>query len=271
MITGLSERLRTLLDAAVGKYGVAIYHFETGQEFLYQPDQRFYAASIIKVPIMAAVYEQACVGTLSLSEKIALRAEDMVGGSGVLGSLSPGLELSIYDLVVLMIIESDNTATNVLIDRLGREAIQNAMREWGLHNSQFYNKLQVIPAKIEGYNEITAGDMNHLLKQIAQGKIVSWRACSEMVKIMKQQLFNDGIPSLLPPEQDGPIGAFPEWEMAHKTGFINGVEHDMGLLYFPRATFAVTVLSNEIHDRVAAKQVQGQVGRMLYDAVQAAR
>ncbi|MGZ6503252.1 MAG: serine hydrolase [Tumebacillaceae bacterium] len=267
MLHQLQDQLRALLDAAEGTYGVAIYHFESKQEFLYQPEERFYAASIIKVPIMAAVYEQASQGTLSLSEKIVVRAEDMVGGSGVLGSLSPNLELSIYDLVVLMIIESDNTATNVLIDRLGSTTIQQSMREWGLTNSQFYNKLQVIPAKIEGYNEICAGDMNHLLKQIGQGKIVSWRACAEMVKIMKQQLFNDGIPSLLPPERDEPIGAIPEWQMAHKTGFINGIEHDMGLLYLAGATFAVTVLSKEITDRAEAKCVQGQIGRMLFDAI----
>jgi beta-lactamase class A len=166
-----------------------------------------------------------------------------------------------------MIIQSDNTATNMLIDRLGKSAIQKSMSEWALTNSQFYNKLMVIPAKIEAYNEISAGDMNHLLKQIANGKIVSWHACSEMVKIMKRQHYGDGIPSLLPPEGDGPVGALPEWEMAHKTGFITGVEHDMGLLYFPGATFAVTVLSKEITDRAAAKRVQGQIGRMLYDAV----
>jgi len=267
MLNQLRERILTLLESAEGTYGVGIYHFESDQEFLHNPDERFYAASIIKVPIMAAVYEQAFHGKLALSDKIVVRAEDMVGGSGVLGSLSPNLELSIYDLVVLMIIESDNTATNVLIDRLGKAAIQSSMREWGLNNSQFYNKLQVIPAKIEAYNEICAGDMNHLLKQIARSKIVSWRACTDMVKIMKQQRFNDGIPSLLPEEKDGPVGALPAWEMAHKTGFITGIEHDMGLLYFPKDTFAVTVLSKGITDRAAAKRVQGQIGRMLYDAV----
>ncbi|ASS74751.1 hypothetical protein CIG75_07025 [Tumebacillus algifaecis] len=264
MLTALAPDLQRLIEAGRGTYGVSIYHLESQSEFSYQQDESFYAASIIKVPIMAAVFDQASKGNLSFSEKITLRAEDKVTGSGLLQNLSPGLELSIYDYTVLMIIDSDNTATNILIDRIGTQAIQAAMQEWGLEGSGFYNKISVIPAKIENFNQITPRDMTHLLKQIADGKVVSWRACAEMVQIMKQQKYNEGLPSLLP-KQDGPVGVLPLWECAHKTGWINGTDHDMGLLYFPRNTFAVSVFGKNITDRKDAHSLMGQIGQLLYE------
>lgn len=266
MLSKIGGDLEQILTSGQGTYGAAIYHFETNEHYFHDADEKFYAASIIKVPIMAAVYEQVAKGTVSLSEKMVVRYEDMVGGSGILQNLSPGIDMSIYDLIMLMIIESDNTATNMLIDRIGTANIQQSMRHFGLQDSEFYNKLMVIPAKVEGYNMLTAREMTHLLKMIGDGKIVSWHACNEMVKIMKQQKFRDNLPSLLPAQQ-GPVGALLSWEVANKTGWITGAEHDIGLLYFPRNTFAVSVFGKEFASRAEAKRVIGEVARRLYDEV----
>jgi len=266
MLKELDAQIRSKIEAAQGTYGVAIHHFETGETFAHQQEERFNAASIIKMPVMAAIYDQAFHGKLSLGEELVMRAEDVVGGSGVLSALSPNLKLSIYDMVVLMIIESDNTATNLLIDRIGMDTVQRLMGDWGMMNSRIINRLRIIPANVEGTNEITALDVNHFLIQLGQGKIVSWHACIEMVKIMKQQLFKDGIPSLLPAVQADPVGALPSWQFAHKTGFVNGVEHDAGLLYFANASFAITILTKNLTDKHAAKRVQGEIGRLLFDA-----
>ncbi len=120
----------------------------------------------------------------------------------------------------------------------------------------------VIPAKVERYNMITASEMTHLMKMIGDAKVVSWKACNEMVKIMKQQKFRDNLPSLLP-IKDGPVGALPQWEVANKTGWITGAEHDIGLLYFPNNTFAVSVLGKGFASRAEAKRVIGEVARRL--------
>jgi len=266
MLSTIGGELEKILTSGQGTYGAAIYHFESKEHYFHNADEKFYAASIIKVPIMAAVYEQVARGAVSLSEKIVVRHEDMVGGSGILQNLSPGIEMSIYDLTMLMIIESDNTATNMLIDRIGTANIQQSMRDWGLQDSEFYNKLMVIPAKVEGYNMLTAREMTHLLKLMGDGKIASWHACNEMIKIMKQQKFRDNLPSLLPIPQ-GPVGALLPWEVANKTGWITGSEHDIGLLYFPGHTFAVSVLGKDFESRAEAKRVIGEVARRLYDEV----
>jgi len=266
LLNTLQPALNQLLADADGTFAASIFHFESDTSFDYRADETFYAASIIKVPIMATVYEQAYQGNLRLSERIRVEAEDMVVGSGNLQNLSPGIELSIHDLTTLMIIESDNTATNILIDRLGKATIQKSLARWGLQGITFHNKLCIIPAQIEHYNLITAADMTRLMTRIGQGKIVSWHACNEMVKIMKAQKFNDGIPAKLPVDTNAPVGAMPAFEMAHKTGWVTGTEHDSGLLYFPGHTFAVSVLSKEIRDRAEAKRVMSEVGRLLYEA-----
>jgi beta-lactamase class A len=268
LLNQLDSTLQGIISAEKGTYGVAIYHFETDEQFLYQPHEHFYAASIIKIPIMAAVFDQVEVGNITLSEKMIVRAEDMVTGSGILQHLTAGIEMSIYDLIVLMIIESDNTATNMLVDRIGKKTVQQSMHEWGLSSSEFHHNLQIIPAKREdGSNTITAWDMTHLMKMMAQGKVVSWKACKTMVNIMKQQKFNDGLPSLLP-LSEGPLGAIPNWELAHKTGFVQGSEHDVGLLYVPGHTFVISVLGKDIQDRKDAKQVMGKIAYALYDSAQ---
>jgi beta-lactamase class A len=267
LLDKLEPILQGIISEGEGTFGVAIYHIETDTYYLHQPDETFYAASIIKIPVMAAVFGEVLAGNATLSEKMTVREEDMVTGSGILQNLTPGFEMSIYDLIVLMIIESDNTATNMLVDRIGKKAVKQAMLEWGLSGSEFHHKLQIMPVKREaGSNVITARDMTNLMKMIAQGKIVSWNACRKMVEIMKQQKFNDGIPGLLP-YPDGPIGAIPKWEMAHKTGFIPGTEHDVALFYLSGHTFAVSVLGKDIKDRAAAKRTMGRIGVALFDSV----
>lgn len=265
LLKQIDETLRTMLDEAEGTFSAAIYHFQSGESFAYNPEETFFAASIIKVPLMAAVFEQQWQGNLTLADKVVVRYEDQVGGSGILQNLMPGTELSLYDVMLLMIIESDNTATNLVVDRVGKENIQRAMKEWGFEKSRFYNKLSVIPAKIEAVNTVHAGEMTEFLKKMANGKIVSWKACAEMVKVMKQQKFQDGLPSLLPVNPDDVIGEMPLWECANKTGWVTGVTHDMGLLYFPGHTFAVSVFGKEIKQRADANRLYGGIGRLLYD------
>ncbi|MBE3555684.1 MAG: serine hydrolase [Firmicutes bacterium] len=256
----------TAMENAGGRFSVAIHHLESGEAFQYDADQPCYAASVIKVPIMATVFHEAAVGHLTLEEKLIVREEDMVTGSGVLQHLTPGIALSIRDLVVLMIIESDNTATNLLIDRLGTQTIQQSMQQWGLQATQFHHKLQIIPAvDTDAHNTITAREMAIFLKRMAQGQVVSWNACRKMIEIMKWQKVNTGLPSLLPVE-DRPVGAIPDWELAHKTGDVTGIEHDVGLLYVPGHTFAIAVCVRDVTVPLRVHAAMGRIGRILYDA-----
>lgn len=267
MLQALAAKFDDVVQRAPGQLSVAIEDLDTGEEYLNQPDEVMYAASVIKIPIMVAVFDEVNKGRLRLDERIAVQAEDMVTGSGSLQYLTPGIELSIIDLVTLMIIESDNTATNVLIERLGLDTIQYSMQEWGLTACQLHHKLQIIPAEPHPQrNAITAREMTILLGQMARGKVVSYKACLKMIEIMKWQVFNDGIPSLLP-DDNGLVGSMPTWEFAHKTGWVTGIAHDVGILYLQGRTFAVSACAKGFTDKAGIHHSMGELGRVLYDAV----
>ncbi len=264
MLKQNEQALLKLISSGEGTYGVSIYHFETKECFEYHLDELFYSASIIKVPIMAAVFAHAAEGKCSLSDKIQVREEDIVPGDGIIKYLSPGIEWTIHDLIVLMIIESDNTATNVLIDLVGIDQINTYMKEWGFDQSHLHHKLQIKAGRDpEKMNVITAHEMNGFLKKIAVGSVVSLNSCKKMIDILKQQKMNDLLPSLLP-EAGGVIGMIPNWEIAHKTGYVPGIEHNVGLLYLPSHTYAVSVLSKNVPKRSEPRRIMGEVGQLLY-------
>lgn len=222
----LQLRLSELLNKAEGKWGVVVHDLDNGARFEHQPDELFIAESVIKVPIMAAVYAAAEQGRFSMEDRLALRKEDLVGGSGLLFALSPGLELTIRDWVTLMIIQSDNTATNVLIDRIGKEQIDRTMQELGMSRSRYSRKLMIYPVEISENNTITAGDVSRMLGKMASGEFLSRRASAEMIAIMKKQQVRNGLPSQLP-DPPGEAG----WEIACKSGWDTGRQHDAGILY----------------------------------------
>lgn len=265
MIKRIGHSLSELLASGKGIYGCSLYDFKTKDSFAYQENESFYAASIIKIPVMAAVFAHIYEGKCRLNDNIQIHEEDYVPGDGILNHLSAGKEWTIYDLLVLMIIESDNTATNVLIDLIGIENIKSHMTSWGFKTSQLNHKLQISPDRKPGeFNVITPNEINHFLIQLASGKVVSMKACDMMIKILKQQKMNDLLPSLLP-DIEGPIGMIPSWEAAHKTGYVNGVEHNVGLFYFPGHTYAISVLSKNIPNRIEPRQIMGQIGHLLFN------
>ena len=117
-----------------GVVGVAV-HGADGELFSRHGDRRFRAASTMKLPIMIEAYRQIEQGTLSLDERIVPREEDFVPCSGVLSHLHPGLELTLADLITLIIAVSDNTATNLILDRTGLDAVNATMQSLGMTNS----------------------------------------------------------------------------------------------------------------------------------------
>ena len=242
----LSENIQKITEQAGGTWGIVLEDLDRNAKWEWHADETFYAASVIKVPIMIAAYEALEKNEISFSDKIPLKREELVGGSGVLQHITPGTELTIYDLIVLMIIQSDNTATNMLIDLLGAEKIQNTMNNYGWTSSTCFNKLMTIPVERKGNNMITAGDMALMLKQMVTGKLISVHASEEMISIMKKQQISDALPGKLPSPEHENIGGRPAWELAHKTGTITNVQHDVGIFYVGQRTLIATILAKDI-------------------------
>jgi beta-lactamase class A len=265
-VDGLRDRVEGIAAACGGTFGVAIEHVQTGWRLSVRGSEPFVAASVIKVPIMAAVYREAAAGRLRLEERLRLRPEDQVLGSGVLKDLSPGLRLTVADLVTLMIAVSDNTATNMLLRRIGVDAVNAAMQAWGLTGSRLLYPLMVVPERRSGFNTVTADDMTSLLVRIARGQCVSWDASRRMIDVLKRQQDNERLPAMLPPVPDGPPGSIPPWEVAHKTGTVTGVAHDVGIVYMPGQAFAISVLTRDVADGARANRAIAAIARAAFDA-----
>ncbi|MGV3465020.1 MAG: serine hydrolase [Heyndrickxia sp.] len=260
----LINEIQKLLQQTGGTWGICLEDLDKKDTWSWNDEEAFNAASIIKVPIMATVFSAYDKGQFHLSDKIVLKREDLVGGSGILQHMTPGISLTIYDYMTLMIIQSDNTATNILIDLVGVEKIQETMSEIGMKNSCFYNKLMTVPVKTAGRNKITAGDMAILLHKLTSGSIISYYACEQMIDIMKKQQFRDCLPERFPEVESEIIGTSSEWEFANKTGWVTGIRHDIGVLYVGNRTMNIVALSKDIEDRVA-KRTMAQIGKNIFD------
>ena len=258
----LTIKLERIIESAEGNWAIAIEDLNEKKSWHMNAHKTFFAASIIKLPILATAFKMADRGLLKLSDTLEVKREDIVGGAGVIQHLSPGIKLSLYDLMMLMIIQSDNTATNMIIDEIGGKEIQDTMVELGMKNSTFYNKLMTVPVKIEGRNIITAHDVSLFLKKITTGKFSSYYACEQMINMMKRQQLHY-LTSTLPKNEEPFIGVQPEWMFASKTGSVTGVKHDVGILYMGERVVTVTVLSEECHQD-SALRVLNEIGKELY-------
>lgn len=263
--SGPRPRIEAIAARVGGVVGVSVVGPDQGAVVSINAGEPFPAASLIKLPVMAAVFQEVAEGRLDPAEEVELTPECQVGGAGVLQALTAGRNLPIRDLVTLMIIVSDNTATNMLIDRIGVEAVNDSIRRLGLTGTRLYNKLMVVPAHPRGHNVTTPADMSALLAGLARGEVISYDASRRMVQILKKQQFDDGLPACLPPRRDGPAGGIPAWEVANKTGLLADAFHDAGLVFLPGGWFAIAVLTREVPDVRRARAAAGHICRVCFD------
>ncbi len=195
----------------------------TSDIFQYRSDERCKTASVIKLPILVHAALLVEEGKLSWDEQLELRQDEKVAGSGVLTRLTAGLKLSIRDVCTLMTIISDNTGTNMMIVRLGTEPINNRMRQLGLLKTTCFRKAyteDTEASKPYGLGAATAGEMIVLLNLIASRKLGSAETSANIEEILGGQIYRDCIPRLLP----------EEWKYAGKTGAVDGVRNDVGII-----------------------------------------
>lgn len=230
----LIERIRASYS---GTLAFAAKNLSTGEEILLNADEVLPTASTIKLAILAELYRQSRDEGIDLSERLTMQQSDIVGGSGVLKELGPGLQPTLYDLAMLMVIVSDNTATNMLIDRVGGvERVNQTMRNYGLNAIVLHNRVdfEVIGSDVRRFAESSATDLMRFNELLLQGTLVDADASTAMIGIMKQQQYLDQVPRYfnyrpgareLKPDQQIWLGC--------KTGFFGGTRVDAGVIFLP--------------------------------------
>lgn len=252
----IAIRVSDILQPVAGTFGVAACHLRTGDEISINVNQVFKSASVIKIPILVELYCRRDEGGISLDEIIEMKNECKVAGSGVLKELHAGLQFTILDLVTLMIIVSDNTATNMLIDRLGTEPVTQRMRSLGLKDTVLARKMYDFEqAALGNENLCTAGDITLLLRLMAEGRISSKSTSMEMLQIMARQQCREKIPLLLP---EGV-------KVANKTGSLTGVTHDVAVVITPEHEYVLSVLTRDVTDMVSADGAIAEASKVIYE------
>jgi beta-lactamase class A len=268
----LYDEIAGVAAALPGRLGVAVRFVESGEEVLYHADDVFPAASVIKAAILVAVYEAAEEGGISLDGNLAL-PEARVKGSGVLRYLSRRLAPTVRDACWLMITVSDNVATNMLIELLGVERINSTIQRLGLERTTLYRSISFDAAG--PFAETTPRDMLRLFAHLDAGTAASAASCAAMLDMLKECQSKDGIPRYLPihdRDEAGPLP--PSIEVAHKTGSLNGLRHDAGIVYLntmaPPRRYIVSIFTADVADEalwtpenVAARAV-AEVSRLVY-------
>lgn len=253
----LARQIHELLGQYVGRWGIVIIDQRTGECFTLNQHMIFPAASMIKVPVMVTVFQQAAAGMLALDDRVTITSESLAGGAGVLKELQPGHSLTISELVTLMIILSDNTATNLLIDRVTMEAVNTAMTELGLQSTVLQRLMMDFAAATAGKeNYTTAADQARLFQAIA-GNVpgLTLPGGDAMLTILKRQQVRDKLPFYLPEDT----------VLAHKTGTLPGVEHDGGIVYGSAGSCVVCVLTADLAVNYKGLQLVAQIGKYIYD------
>ncbi len=243
----LEARLRPLIDAHKGEVAIAVKHLKTGESFAHRADEAMPTASLIKLPVMVEVYQQAHEGKLKLTDPITLKQADKVPGSGILTThFSEGASFPLVDAVRLMIAFSDNTATNLVIDKIGLPATAARMEALGfpntkLHSKSFKRETSVFPERSEkfGLGSTTAGEMVGLLEQLHAEKLVSPEASKAMLEHLKKCDDKDKFPRFLP---SGTV-------VAHKTGSVNEARTDAGIIFSASGPIALCVLTAKNEDK----------------------
>lgn len=259
-VSQLENRLRGQLaavrDSLDGVLGLAVRDLSSGQTFFLNENEIFPQASSIKVAILLEVLKQAEENRLRLDEFIDLKPESKVGGGPILIYLGyPSLKISIRDLCVLMVVLSDNTATNLLIDRVGMEAVNERLASLGLKQTRLRRKMMDLGAAEEGRENIsTPREMMSLLERVWQGKILGREY---------RQLYFDllSLPKDSPLQQAVPEGV----TVADKPGELEAVRCDSGLVFLKKRPYIICVMTTYLSPTENGNEVIRQIGRLFYN------
>lgn len=218
---GMNELIEKLKQMT-GEQGFYYKNLLTDKVITYREDELFGPASVIKLPILMAVFKMVSEGKASLRDKIVVSNREKMPSCGALNSFTGEPEVDVRTLCNLMITISDNTATNVLIDYYTMEVLNQVFQEMGLVNTRVNRKLfDKEASKKNIQNSVTAQEMGFLLEELYFGRFVSQEVSEDVLDILSRQQINHKMKEMLP------AGT----KVAHKTGEDDDISNDVGIIY----------------------------------------
>jgi beta-lactamase class A len=240
----LDRRVRDEVAKFEGDVSLYAKNLDTGAEYSLNGDERVRTASTIKVAVMIEAFARVAEGKAKWTDELVLTKEKKVSGSGILQEFSDGLHLSLRDAVTLMMVLSDNTATNLVIDVLTADAVNTRMQSLGMKDTRLMRRVFGGGESEEGKKEenkrfglgrTSPREMVALVEKLERGEIISPGASKEMIELMKREQGTDGIWREL-------------WNVpkATKSGALDALRSNVGIIYHTRGRIALAITCDEM-------------------------
>lgn len=241
----LEDQIRDAVSGFNGKVWIYAKNLDTGREFSLRGDEKVRTASTIKLPIMTEAFRQVAEGKLKWDDVLTVSKESKVSGSGILGEFSDGTKIDLRTAVNLMIVVSDNTATNLVLDKVTADSVNDYMDKLGLPATRSMRKvlgggdskaLQIPENRLFGLGSSTPREMVRLLEMLEKGEVVSKQASDEMLVILRRQQFKEGIGR-------NQVDTTP---VASKSGALDRLRSDVGIVYTRRGRIAMAITVDDM-------------------------
>ena len=248
--------LKSDLEQMIAKHQghVALYakNLKTGDTIAINADEAVQTASVIKLPVIIEAFYQAKAGKLDLTKKLNLTKQEQVPGSGILAYIQPDVTLSVLDTITLMMIVSDNTATNMTLDQVGIPNVNARIAAMGLKNTYLYKKVfrpaegPMPPDQPKfGLGKTTAREMAEALESIERCDLKDQALCDQMLKIMRGQQDHSMVPRYI---ESDPGFPHPEW-VADKIGALDDVRNDVALVMYKDRPILISIFTWDNKDQ----------------------
>jgi beta-lactamase class A len=250
------QQLREISDNLNGIMGIAAKDLISGEEVLLNENLIFPQASSIKIPILIELYKQAEAGKIDLNKKLVLEKKVKVGGSGVLKELGDNsVEMSLRDYAVLMILVSDNTATNLIIDLLGMKNVNQSLKSQGLEKTELRRKMMDIRAAARDDENIsTPREAMKLLEKLYRGELLNEKNTADVIEILKKPK-PTAIRKLLP----------SNITIADKPGGVEAAVCCNGIVYLPHRPYVVCLMTKYLKSTEEGDEAIAQASLVIYD------
>jgi beta-lactamase class A len=258
----MEGRVGEIVSAMDGLMGVAVLDLTDGRLLLNGADRVFPTASSIKLAILLELYRQdqesrnGAQGKAKLSDLYTFDAKDLIDDSQIMAGLTPGISrLTNHDLAQFMVAVSDNAATNILYDRVGKDNVNATLRSIGLTKTMLRRKMIDLAAARRGDENVASPrEMVMLLDAIYKEKVLNKETTAELIKQLSTLKKNSYLSVLLPASV----------QVADKPGDLDGVRTDSGIVFAPNRPFAISVMTSWDRDEPAAERAIGEVAREAY-------
>ena len=295
--SGLAATIRARLDSLPAQSSFYAKHLTSGREVAVRADVPMNTASVIKIPVMVLAFRDAEAGRLDLNQRYTIRPEDLRRGSGLIQTFAVGLQPTLRDLVTQMIITSDNTATDIIIGKVGRDRVNRLLDSLGYRQTRLLmttgdlfravwvqldakyasltdrevfergfpndsgaaqRTLALVADSSKWLGRTTAREISRLLEQLQRGELASAPSTQQMLRILRQQFYSSRLPQRLRSRAG----------IAHKTGdWPPLLGNDVGIIYAPSGPIVAAVFTNL--NRGDFFELEATEGRIAEDVLNA--